>query len=392
MKKNRRKFVIHTGLAVIVMSTFSIQSTLGKIFSVGTLKNKISFVSPIDGDMLNEYDGTVADGCLLTQVKVLAPSVKKIKINGVTANYEDGMYVANIRLKDYKNTIEVKDVASGEKQSILVFWLKNYTNKYRLSLDDNIWFLKDISKNADKYKSIFENPYLGLLKQVHDTYGTKIHLNIFYQTDGFNLSQMTDQYKNEWKENAGWLRLSFHALQEFPDKPYIHAGYNEVKRDCEMVLAQIRRFAGEEVMGPVTTIHWGEANVDGCRALKDLGYKALVGYFRVDPDPVSYYLDLEKVQHVNNRFIWRDNHKGLIFSKIAIVLDKTQLEQIVPNLDNLKSNLHKPAFIDLLIHEQYFHPTYKDYQPDYSKKILTAVKWAADNGYQPAFLSECIFK
>ena len=159
-----------------------------------------------------------------------------------------------------------------------------------------------------------------------------------------------------------------------------------------MVNEQIRRFAGEELTGPVTTLHWGEATVEGCRALRDTGYRALAGYFNVDdPDPVAYYLDEEKRRHVNNRFIWRDNREGIIFTRMALVINLLKLDEIVPYLDDLRSNSHKPAYVDLMIHEQYYYPFYKDYQPDCKKKVLTSVKWAADNGYQPAFLSECIF-
>ena len=38
-----------------------------------------------------------------------------------------------------------------------------------------------------------------------------------------------------------------------------------------------------------------------------------------------------------------------------------------------------------------FIPSYFNYQPDFREKVMTAVKWAADNGYKPAFLSECVF-
>ena len=164
----------------------------------------------------------------------------------------------------------VTDSATNYKQSITIYWLKNISDRYRLSLDDNIWFLKDINTNAGKYKSIFENPYLKFLRQVHETYGTKIHLNLYYQTDGFNLSQMTTKFRNEWKENAGWLRLSFHALQNDPDMPYINAGYDEVKKDCSLVHEQIKRFAGEELMGPVTTLHWGEGTRQGLQGIDRL--------------------------------------------------------------------------------------------------------------------------
>lgn len=392
MKNNRREFIKRTGLAGLVVGTSPFEKAFGEILSGGPAGKKTVFLSPIDGDMLNSYDGVISNGSLHVKVKVMSESGKILRINGIEAGYKDGIYTADVPLKDYRNTIVVKDIGSGDEQSILVFWLKNIVNKYRLSLDDNIWFMRDINTNAEKYKSIFENPYLGLLKEVHGKFGTKIHINLFYQTEGFNLSQMTAKFKNEWKENASWLKLSFHALQEFPDRPYLNAGYNEVKKDCEMVLEQIRRFAGEELMGPVTTLHWGAATVEGCRALRDCGYKALAGYFNAEgPDTVSYYLDDEKRMHVNNRFIWRDNHEELILARMALVINTLPMEKILPWLEGLRSDSHKPAWIDLMIHEQYFYPFYKNYQPDFRQKVLTSVKWATDKGYQPSFLNECIF-
>jgi hypothetical protein len=76
---------------------------------------------------------------------------------------------------------------------------------------------------------------------------------------------------------------------------------------------------------------------------------------------------------------------------MALVINTLPMEKILPWLEGLRSDSHKPAWIDLMIHEQYFYPFYKNYQPDFRQKILTSVKWATDKGYQPAFLSECIF-
>jgi hypothetical protein len=353
----------------------------------------IKIISPIDGDMLNLYDGSVTGGKLVTQVRISAPAGSIIRINGVKAKLINGLFQADVSLYNYENIIEITDEKSGCRESLKVFWLKNFVNKYRLSLDDNIWFLKDISDNADKYRSIFENPYLGFLKQVHDTYGTKIHINIYYETDGFNISQLSDKFKYEWRENANWLRLSFHAYANEPDRPYINAGYEKVKSDCDTVMNQIRRFAGEEVTGPVTTLHWGEATVEGCRALRDAGFKCLPCDFNVDNDlaPCSFYLDVEKRRHINKRLIWRDNKEGIIFVRCTIIIDTHKLENIVPFLDDVKKDPHMSAYIDLLIHEQYFYSYYPAYQSDYKQKVLTAVKWAVDNGYKPAFLEECVF-
>ena len=386
MKKNQKYFIRITSVVLDILLTCSFINTM-------YAQNTMKFISPIDGDMLCAYDGKMINGALLTTVTVSAPSGSRITMNGIDAHPSGDTFVADISLKDYSNEIEIMDANTGSRQTITVFWLKNYVNKYRLSLDDNILFLKDISDHSAGYKSIFDNPYLSFLKEVHDTYGTKIHLNIYYQTEGFNLSQMTDKFRTEWKANSGWLRLSFHALQNKPDNPYLTSGYDEVRKDCELVKAEILRFAGEEQFDRVTTLHWGAATLEGTRALGDGGYSGLAGYFNVGAreSPVSYYLGMDKRRHLYERFIWRDNKEGIIFSRIAIVINSYKLEKIVPYLNALKVGTHKPGYIDLMIHEQYFHPDYVEYQPDYRQKVMTAVKWATENGYTPAFLSECIF-
>lgn len=357
------------------------------------MDNGMRFISPIDGDMLNERDGVVTGGRLAANVAVSAEPGHEISVNGKAAVYTDGRYIAEVELDKYSNRIEAFDKTAGTRESITVYLLRNYAGNYRLSLDDNIWFLQDIAKNANSYKSIFENPYLALFKQVHKEFGTKVHINIYYETDGFNISQMPSKYKAEWKDNSDWIRLSFHAYANDPDYPYTNASYDEMKHDCGNVMEQIERFAGREIMGPVTTLHWGEATVEGCRALRDLGYKCQVGDFNVDNDlpPVSYYLDVEHRRNINRRFIWKDTKEDIIFFRSAIITDCHKLEKIPAFLDAIYADPHKSGYMDLLIHEQYFYPFYASYQKDYRDKVHAVVRWAAEKGYKPQFLEQCVF-
>ena len=353
----------------------------------------LSILSPLDGDMLHESDGTVSEGILYVRVVVSAPPGLKIAINGIRALYGNETYGAEVPLRSYRTVIEAREESMEQGASIAVYWLRQYTGKYRLSLDDNIWFLQDIASQAQLYKSIFENPYLEFLRQVHCEYGTKVHVNVFFQTEGFSLRQMPGKYRGEWQDNSDWLRLSFHALQNEPDRPYRNADYEQVKRDCEMVQEQVRRFAGDALLAPVTTLHWGEAGPEGCRALRDCGYLCLVGYFNVDDDlpPVSYYLDADKRRHLKRRSVWKDNEADIVFVRSAIVIDRHRREGICPYLDAFRNDPQRSGFADLLVHEQYFHPHYAAYQPDYRLKVLAAVQWANQEGYKPAFLSECLF-
>lgn len=358
------------------------------------MPTELAFVFPIDGDMLHARDGLQTADALQITVQLTAPASHYLTVNGISASYEAGIFSATVPLTGYLNKLVAHDYTTGQEQTITVYRLPNFAGHYRLSIDDNIWFLRDIYQQGDRYLSLFDNPYLGFLKQVHQMFRTKIHLNLFYETDNFNLSQFPDRFKAEWEANADWLRLSFHARGEFPDMPYRTAGYEQVARDCAVVQEEIRRFAGEALMGPVTTLHWGESTVEGSRALRDAGYTGQLGYFNVDDElpAVSYYLTPEQRRHMKQRFIWHDNAEGITFIRSSIVIDKTDLPDIVPALDRyaaLPSGL--PPFVDLLVHEQYFYPFYEAYQPDFRDRILTAVKWATDKGYTPAFLSECIF-
>ena len=91
--------------------------------------------------------------------------------------------------------------------------------RYRFSIDDNSFFLRDIAQKG--YKSLFDCFYLKMLRDLHAKYGVKFVLNIYYTTDDdFNLPQFPDRYKGEWRDNADWLRLAFHAYANKPDRPY----------------------------------------------------------------------------------------------------------------------------------------------------------------------------
>jgi hypothetical protein len=46
---------------------------------------------------------------------------------------------------------------------------------------------------------------------MHELYGTKVTLFLFYESGGFNLSRMSERYREEFCSQAEWLKLGFHA-------------------------------------------------------------------------------------------------------------------------------------------------------------------------------------
>jgi hypothetical protein len=269
----------------------------------------------------------------------------------------------------------------------------NELRGYRLSLDDNIWVLRDLAKDPDRYPSVFDHPYLAMYRDIHREHGTKVHMNIYYECPGFDLTQMPDRWKDEWRANAHWLRLSFHARANDPEKPYEFSGYDEMYRDCTLVQREILRFAGPEVLVPVTTLHYCEATTDGIRALYDCGIRALLGDFALDEEgnpAICYSFDRERWAAVRRDVFFRDEQTGMIFFPCDIVLNCFTPEQIGPELTRMARLYPDRDFIDILIHEQYFYPDYVNYLPDYRQRVEAGICWCEENGYRPAFVTDMI--
>jgi hypothetical protein len=227
---------------------------------------------------------------------------------------------------------------------------------------------------------------------MHEHHGLKVQLNIYYEDldTGWTIAQMPERFRDEWRANANWLRLTFHARADQPDMPYVAAPYEEVARDCRLVTDEIIRFAGQESLSVLTTLHWGMATREGCRALRDNGIEALVGYFEMrDGKPwVSYYLDAERTDYLSQHDLWRDEEEGLLFIKHDLVLNLLPVEQIVPRLDATYADPDQNEVLELMIHEQYFYPRFAGYQPDAAEKVRLAAQWVATHGYRWALYEE----
>lgn len=342
--------------------------------------------TPIDGAILNRHDGHECDGQLRVMLKGHYDGSEPVFVNGVEAGLGRGAFQAEIDLRDRRTTLTAQ--AGNETCSIDVLYDRGSFKRYRFSLDDDIWFLRDIA--TERPASVFDNRYMALWRRLHERYGTKINCNIYFQCDDFNLTMMPDVYRSEWADNADWFRLTFHALQNDPKEPYIEAGYDDVARDYDLIANEILRFAGEDVMNEFTTIHWGEATREGCRAVRDRGIRGLCGYFMVRDDipKVSYYLDRERTDYLSTHDYWLDTSEDLIFIRHDIVANTVRCEDIRAHLDRTAANPQQRDVMEFMIHEQYFYPEYRAHLADYAERCETTVQWASDNGYAPVFWSD----
>lgn len=353
----------------------------------------MKFLRPIDGDVLFcVADGIPTEAGLLTTVSLYAPVGSNVLINGNPAREENGVFSCQVLLDAYRNTVEATNVTTGERISIVVYWFRNGYRTYRLGVDDVIWCFENIWRNQDIYTSIFDDPFLSLFRDLHNQYGTPVHMHIYYANDDdtFNLSMFPNKYKEEFRANGHWLKFTFHSLKDKPDSPYKHASYKQVMDEGKLVEKEILRFAGKEVLSNITSQHWADSNLHATRAFRNLGFRCIDGYFIFDEngDPyVSYYLNKEQASHAATRDFWVDNSEDIIFVKDDIIINEVELKDIDTHMEQItRSEDH--AFHYLLIHEQYFYPHYFAYEPDYRERIFAAVDFCHRNGYRPATLTE----
>ncbi len=254
--------------------------------------------------------------------------------------------------------------------------------QFCFTIDDNIRFLKELT--AQQPASLFDHPYPALLRRLHRRFGVKVQLNLFYRMDGFDLSQMTDRYRQEWAEASHWLRLSFHSELENP-YPYQCSGYDEVYDHCRRVHREILRFAGPDSLARTTTVHCCRTTPEGVRALADLGMGGLLGLYGTPQEPkISYSRDEAVAARLRaGETVTED---GMAYAAIDMIVNLVKLEDVAPKLTALleRDSLH------VMIHEQFFYADYRAYQPDFEGKLAAVFDWMLAHGYQSRFFEEMI--
>ena len=353
----------------------------------------IKIEEPFHGAVLNRRHGQAVDGGLKIHVRGTAPAGAPVTVNGVKAARSGEKFDAEIVLREPETDIvanaQYGDRGGGASRARVV-WDRHSFPRYRFSVDDNSFFLRDITQK--KYKSLFDCFYLDIFRKLNKKYGAKFVLNIYYTTgDDWKLTEFPDRYKGEWKDNADWLALAFHAYANDPDRPYQDAEPKKLIADLDLVNEQIMRFAGEETYSPPTVIHWGMTRHSAFKPLYGRGVRVLSGYFRQNAQKkwdINYRWDDLHSEYLSRHDAWKDFDSGIVFSNIDIVCNNTPVEKTVPLLAPLVKDPNTAEIMDLFTHEQYFWPFYRRYVPDHAQRLDTAIRWCTEQGYKPVLYHE----
>jgi len=351
----------------------------------------VKIESPFHGAVLNYRHGKQTTNGLTIEVTGEAPLWDRVTINGVEAKRTGLRFSAETTLTQKENEIlAVSQGPQGEKQhSVRVIWDRHSRPRYQFSMDDNSFFLRDLAQK--RYSSVFDCHYLKILKDLHKKYGTKFVLNCYYTTGpDFSLPQMPDTYKGEWRDNADWLRLSFHAYSDKPDRIYHYASAEKVASDYDLVASEIVRFAGEETWTTPTVIHWAMMQRDVLPALAERGVKVLTTL----PTPMGFHYELDyamdnlRAEYLSRHDAIMDFEIGIIFTRVDIVCNLVPIPNIIPTLQPLADDPNNAEIMDLYTHEQYFWDFYEAHLPDHAERLDATIRFVTDKGYEPVFFHE----
>lgn len=359
--------------------------------AAGATTGSLQILDPIHGAVVHRRVGREVPNGLEIEVTGVAPKDARVLVQSRPATREGAKFKGTAILRERETDIPVRAEGGGIRQetTIRVVWDRHSQKRYRFVIDDNSFFLRDITQKG--YRSLFECFYLKMLRDLHAKYGTCFTLNIYYTTGSdWNLKQFPDKYRGEWKDNAHWLRLAFHAYANEPDRPYLNAPVEKLLADLDLVANEIHRFAGLEAYSPPAVIHWGETPPEAWKPLYDRGSRVLGGYFVESRGKwvVSYQMDDFRCEWLSRHDLLKDFPSGMIFSKVDIVVNTVPLDKIVPKLEPVVADPRQGEIVDLLTHEQYFWPFYRNYLPDHAQRLDRAIDYVTRHDHKPVFLQD----
>ena len=235
---------------------------------------------------------------------------------------------------------------------------------------------------------------------------------------------MPDIWKSEFQDNADWLKFSFHAYSEFPDRPYAEATAEEFGRDWDLVQNEINRFAGEECYIAPVVIHW--ANIHPAVAdemirrgttcyskslrLRVMGGPSLADRQKggnmtqiearsrsgEDKNPSSLGLSLhydliEESGYLAKHHCYYDPLlKIFFFMTNGICGNLVPLAEIPGKLEKTFAAAEKQGVevFGNASHEQYTFPYYPNYLPDHMERLECASRVMYENGCKAVFFTE----
>ena len=383
------------------------------------------------GAVLNHNHGKESEKALTVNIQGISSFGFPVYVNGIKADMDGQRFEVELDLTQKINTVCASTTTpyGTYSQELTLVWDKKSFLRCNCYIDDHSFFFTDLAK--ERPKSAFDHFYLKGLKNIHDKYGLKVTLNLFYHNDhfDFDLKDMPDIWKSEFIDNSDWMKFSFHSYSEFPDRPYLETTREEFARDWDLVQNEIYRFAGEECYIPPVVIHWGNIHpvaaqeyiARGCRCYTTSMRARVMGgpsladrqkggnMTRIQERSASgadktcatdalqmHYGFADEANYLKKHGLYYDAGLGLFFfgrpGKLGgCCCNLVPLKDIPARCQSMVDGAKDSGcnIVNVGSHEQYTFPYYANYLPDHMQRIEEAARCTLEvGGCKPVFFSE----
>jgi len=218
-----------------------------------------------------------------------------------------------------------------------------------ISFDDTIEVFFDLTQNEEKYVSIFENEFLGFLKEMHDEYEAVFSLYCFYQNaDGtFNLSMCTDKFVNEFKVNSEWLKVGFHNMNEHGN--LVNATAEEAEEAYGLIISELIRITGgKESLDRVVRLQNFAGNAEVITALAECE-NGIEGLYTADDERQSYFLEESDNLYIYTHDYLKEDELDIVYISTDKRLENSL--NVYKDLEVIAENDNQNKIIEIFTHE-----------------------------------------
>lgn len=211
------------------------------------------------------------------------------------------------------------------------------------SVDDTLECLLWLTDNSDKVNSIFDSPVFRFAKEIHDRYGLGVSFYCMFTNGELSLEAVLDKWKNEFQENAEWLKFGFHAYKM--NSNYNDASREQITWEFEKVMEQLIRITGGgECITDVIRLHFCSGNSEVRSELVKHGVKVLLC---ADDDRINYGLSKDENEAVLTQGYYIDVEMNCIYVRTYIRVEE------VENMEETIKSYHHTPFITIFTHEKW---------------------------------------
>lgn len=252
-------------------------------------------------------------------------------------------------------------------------------NIFNLSFDDTILIFEDIS--SKNYDSLFENATLAWYKDLHSKYGVTVSCFVYYEDGDFNLSDVTERYRDEFEKNSNWLRFGFHTV----DKDTNYPTRNNLVSDYEKTVQQLKRIVGSNAIDNVIRLQNFQGTYAEISQLAKLEDEPIKGLLTADDMRQSYYLSSKANSYIYAHDELYDEDTGLYFFSTDFRTE--YVDNMGTKLKELQKDCWNNQTGDLVVFSHEW-----DLSMENKAKIEKICKYACDKGYRFEFFEDILRK